>query len=149
MKIWPMRSDRFRAGYHENLEKAYRESRDFYTEIIRSMPAGQDGMRLLVDTSEFFSGDIVDLWVKCRSCSTEVGQSGIKIQPMEALDAIHRYVSGCWSIFFQQFNRKEVDARGEFFIPYGGLRQEGLTHEQAISEMIDREWRSRRKANGG
>jgi DNA-directed RNA polymerase subunit RPC12/RpoP len=148
MKLWPRRSDRFGAGRDEKSEKVYRESRDFWTEMIRSMPEGREGMRLLVDTSEFFMGDTIDLWVQCRSCSTEVANDGIKIQPIDALKALHQYVAGCWPIFFQQFDRKKVNARGEFFVPYRHLRQEGLTHQQAVSEMIDREWRSHRRTNG-
>ena len=137
MKLWPMRDTHPEFGPNEELDAIHRKRRTFYTEMIRSMPPGEKGMGLLVDTSEFFEGDTIDLWVACRSCATELGFESIKIEPMDALDAVHRYAHGAWTRLVQEFNRKQVSARNEFFIPYRGLRRSGLSHAEAIDKLIN------------
>ncbi len=137
MKLWPMRNTHPEFGPNPDLEKACREGREFYAEMIRSMPPGEEGMGRLVDASEFFEGDTIDLWVACRSCATELGFDGIKIKPTDALDAVGRYVHGSWTRLVQEFDRKKVSARSGFFIPYRSLRRSGLSHAEAIDKLID------------
>lgn len=128
-------------GYpDENLTKALRESREFQTPIIKSMPEGDEGMNLLIDVLEYFTGDTpgdpIELWICCRTARDMLSSDDIRIEPIDVLKGMKYVVDKCWTKLVQETVIKKKNAYGEFVLFYVNLRKEGLSHERALDEIV-------------
>jgi hypothetical protein len=136
MKLWPLRDRHPELGPDAKLDKALRESRESYTGVIRSMPEGEEGLRLLADAADHYKDDAIELWIGCLG-SRDMLAPQIQVDPIDIL-------KGADEVYWRSFvrlrgdpYRHRRDAWGAFCVPYKNLREQGLSHQQALDRLVD------------
>jgi hypothetical protein len=104
-----------------------------YWQAIRAMPRDRGGVKKIMEARDFFTGDIIDIWMDFSTSAEAMRREGLGTQPAQLIEAANDVM-----------RKSGVKPPGnkpcrEFCKRYRDLRVEGhMGHRQAVTELVTR-----------